>query len=309
MRPELAVALSLSVTACGNEISANAAADPDAGSDTGGSTSVGPPEPALDAGADDDPACRGSGYEEQVEPGVLRTYRGMVVDQNGDPAALIPAQACGLDVCIFGETDADGRVELTVDDVAITKPRFKYGKGKQFTMFAYPMPEGATVDVGTQLTWMLPDVSTAVPLVAGAEVTHGGATLAIPAGGRVRIDLLTFETAEEQGFRADRIPLDRAPKAVDPALGFELLYTLNPIDSMFCPPATLTLPNGPGWDPGTEVEVFLHGTRIQEEWAPYGGWAKVSDAIVTADGSSVVTVEGSGLPILGVIGLRRRGGQ
>ncbi len=272
----------------------------DAGTDDG---SVGRPEPGLDASTSD-PACQGPGYFSREAATAIHTYRGRVVDQDGNGAEDIPAQACGINVCLFGVTDQDGNVELTVSETPVEKPRFKYGKGKSFPMFALPMAGGPVIDVGEQLSWRLPDVSTSAPLGPG-EVSYGAVTLSIAPTARIRIDLLSFDDEDEQGFRAARIPLDKAPSAVDASLGIEVLYSLNPIDSMFCPRAQLQLPKSESWPPGTEVDVLLHGTRIQEEWAPYGGWAEVSAASVSSDGASIDTVADEGIPMLGVIGLRR----
>ena len=43
---------------------------------------------------------------------------------------------------------------------------------------------------------------------------------------------------------------------------------------------------------------------ITEEWAPYGDWAKIAGAVVSDDGERIETTE-PGLPVLGVLGLRR----
>ena len=67
----------------------------------------------------------------------------------------------------------------------------------------------------------------------------------------------------------------------------------------------LSVPNTTGWAAGTEVEFWIHGVSVKEEWAPYGGWGKVSDGKVSSDGSRVETNEGDGIPILSVIGIRK----
>ena len=45
--------------------------------------------------------------------------------------------------------------------------------------------------------------------------------------------------------------------------------------------------------------------RAHEEWAPYGGWAKVSEGAVSGDGKNISTADGGGLPLVTVVGLRR----
>jgi hypothetical protein len=71
-----------------------------------------------------------------------------------------------------------------------------------------------------------------------------------------------------------------------------------------CPAAALSVPNSPGWKAGAHVELFLHGIDVAEEWAPYGGWAKVSDGSVSADGKTIATDPDGGLPALSVVGIR-----
>jgi hypothetical protein len=101
------------------------------------------------------------------------------------------------------------------------------------------------------------------------------------------------------------VPIDRAPELVDDSFGFDLVFAATPTDTTFCPAAQLSVDNDDGFAPGTAFEVFLHGVDIEEEWAPYGGWAKVSDAEVSADGARIETTT-PGLPMLGVVGLRRK---
>ncbi|MEZ4234206.1 MAG: hypothetical protein R3B89_33840 [Polyangiaceae bacterium] len=43
---------------------------------------------------------------------------------------------------------------------------------------------------------------------------------------------------------------------------------------------------------------------IEEEWAPYAGWAKVSNGKVSSDGTKVATNPDEGIPHLSVIGVR-----
>jgi hypothetical protein len=64
------------------------------------------------------------------------------------------------------------------------------------------------------------------------------------------------------------------------------------------------VPNTAGWPAGTEVEFWLHGVYPGEDWAPYGGWAKVSDGVVSGDGQSVETADGQGVPTLSVFGIK-----
>jgi len=53
-----------------------------------------------------------------------------------------------------------------------------------------------------------------------------------------------------------------------------------------------------------EVEIFMHGTRSSEHYAPFGEWTKVSDAVVSSDGMVVTTNVGEGIEMLGLFGAR-----
>ena len=102
----------------------------------------------------------------------------------------------------------------------------------------------------------------------------------------------------------DPMTMAVAPAVVDASLGLGVLVALTPSGTTLCPPAKLRTPNSPGWPAGSRVEFFLHGVEVAEEFAPYGGWAKVSDGAVTADGSAVETDDAGGLPIISVVGVR-----
>ena len=69
---------------------------------------------------------------------------------------------------------------------------------------------------------------------------------------------------------------------------------------------TLTVSNDTGWPAGTAVEFFVHGTDVGEYWAPWGGWAKVSDGQVSADGKTISTNGGGGVPELSAFGIRKK---
>ena len=58
------------------------------------------------------------------------------------------------------------------------------------------------------------------------------------------------------------------------------------------------------WAAGAAVEFYIHGLDVGQEWAPYAGWAKVSDGKVSDDGTEVVTADGQGIPVLSTFGVR-----
>lgn len=66
------------------------------------------------------------------------------------------------------------------------------------------------------------------------------------------------------------------------------------------------MPNSAKWPAGTDVEFVIHGVDVGQEWAAYGKWQKVSDGKVSADGATVSTVDGGGLPVLTAFGVRKK---
>lgn len=246
----------------------------------------------------------GPGYATPAEPQLVASLSATLVDLDEQPLVDEMVQLCGTDVCVAGTSSANGGVVMGSTQ-PITKPAFKFGEGKQSPRFALLLPEEEEVDLGTVHTVRLPPMASGVPLVAGEEASSGGVHVFPAAGSSIKFDKLTFSLPEEQRFRAVRVPHEELPELVDPALNFDVVVATTPTDTLFCPPAKLSVDNDDAFAPGTTFEVFLHGVGIEQEWAPYGGWAKVSDAEVSADGARIETTS-PGLPLLGVIGLRRR---
>lgn len=250
-------------------------------------------------------SCAGPGYAEATLPQFVSSVSAKLVDQAGDPVANELVQVCGVDLCVAGESNAAGGVLLGPMQ-AIKKPAFKFGEGKHSARFAWLLPpDTEEVDLGTVRTVLLPPLGSGAALTPGEEASSGGLTLLPPARGAIRFDRLTFRSDEERLLRAVRLDASAAPPVVTSELGFEIVYAATPVDTAFCPPAELRIENSEGWAAGTEVEVWLHGVQVEQEWAPYGGWAKVSTARVSADASRIETSEG-GLPFLGVLAFKRR---
>lgn len=249
--------------------------------------------------------CEGPGFTEMATPEPFLSLEATVVDMDGAPLPDLRAQACGTNLCLNNKTGTDG-VVMIQEDTDLTKPAFKYGAGQLYAKFAYPLSGGPDHDIGQHRTARLPEPSTSAPFEPGAEITSGGVTLALAADmNAVSADPFDFDTPELQGFRAVVIPIDKAPPAVDPSLGLELLVALTPVGAELCPAAKLTVDNSIGLDPDTPVEIFLHGVEVDEVWAPYGGWSKVADGRVSSDGATISTNADSGIPILSVVGIRR----
>jgi hypothetical protein len=262
------------------------------------------------------PKCPGPGYHTQVTAQQIDSLTARVTDLDGNPAANVSATVCGTDICIYGSTDSQGNVETCDESLgictpgikpykALKKPAFKFGLGITYVKWAIPLPAGATHALGDVMTAKLPDISTGLELTPGSDLDSGGIVLSIPADAKVDVDLLSYELPEQHRFRAVEVPVAKAP-AFAQAEGFEIIVGTTPVDTYICPAAKLSVPNSPGWPAGTEVEFWLHSVEPAEEWAPYGGWAKVSDGTVSGDGQSVVTADGQGVPQLSVFGIKKK---
>jgi hypothetical protein len=294
----------LGLAACSSSSPGDSSSGAGKGS-TGGSLGTGGATGGSTASGGGTARCeRGPGYTDDSVPQRVDAVSAQLVDLDEQPLSFEFVQVCGTDICIQGKASESGSV-LVGPRQDMTKPAFKFGEGKVTPRFARLLPNEANIDFGIVHSVRLPELGSGVALVAGKPASSGGLTLSPEAGSLVRIDKLTFGEADEQKLRAVQVPLDRAGDLTDPELGLELLYAATPTSTEFCPPVALAVDNTEGWVPGTEVEVLLHGVEIEEIWAPYGGWAKVSDARVSDDGARIETTE-PGLPLLGVLGFRRK---
>jgi hypothetical protein len=245
------------------------------------------------------PGVKGNGVAVNVG-----TVDATVLDPSDMPVPSLLAQVCGINICINGKTGANGHVIVNVNGQSLTQPAFKYGEGYTFARFAQPLPTMTPIVIPVAVTVALP--AAGVDFAAGKDSVSGGVTLSIPVGGTFEVDTLTYDMPDQQLFRAAEIPIAKAPAAVDPALNLEILYGVGPVETTFCPPAAVTVPNTPAWPAGTAVEFYVHGVDVSEDYAPYGGWAKVSDGAVSADGKTVSTAAAGGLPVLSAFGVRKK---
>lgn len=251
------------------------------------------------------PVCDAPGYAKDRSPLAFNGLYATIVDENGDPVPEVTAQACGINLCINAKTDARGVARIT-DRIALTKPALKYGGGQHYARFALPLdvPAADALALGEQRTVSFDPPSAGAPIEPGATAASRDATLTFAANLAKKVDPFDFDTDDLTKFRSAVVPEAVWPDAVDRSLGFVLVVALTPSDAELCPAAKLTLKNTPALPAGTRVEFFLHGTDIMERWAPYGGWAKVSDGAVTADGESIETDPAGGIPALSIVGVR-----
>jgi hypothetical protein len=237
---------------------------------------------------------------------VVNTVTADIVDLQGSPAANIPADVCGLNLCEFASADANGHVSVDASGATFQDVRLLYGNGLEWVKFAAPLPSVPDADFGTITAVALPPMASGVAFSVGGTATSGDVTLDLAPDVFVEFNILFYCFPEDQVFRAATIPL--GGNAVLPAIpdnqGFEMAFGLAPIDTKFCRPAQMTVPNTPGWSANAPVEFWFHGTSVFQDHAPFGGWAKVSDGAVSGDGQTVSTNPGEGIPQLGVIAIR-----
>jgi hypothetical protein len=287
--------------ACGNEASVSAPAELDAESTTEkpDRPDAAPVEPGAPA-----PACSVPEFTDQSATQDFEELRAAVVDDEGNAVAGITAQACGTNLCLFGATDDAGYV-LHQRETALRRPAFKYGDGLRYAQFALLLPDRPSHDLGEQITVPLLTSAGGDRIAAGSTVSARGVTLNIADDAEVKLNLLQFSDAADHVFTAREVPRAAWPEAVTAEYGFEHVVALGPLETEFCPPAQLELPNSEGWEPGTAVELLLHVTSVSHHWALFGEWGKLADAEVSEDGALIVTRSDSGIGQLGVIGLRR----
>ena len=145
------------------------------------------------------------------------------------------------------------------------------------------------------------DFTDAAAFTPGTAVTSGGVTLTLAPNAHVDVvDALNYEESQ-RGFRAVQLP----EKAVAQlAQDFVAAWALSPVETRICPSPGLSLENTTELAPGTPIELFMLGVDVLEKWAPYGGWQRVSEGEVGADGATLDFPDGP--PLLTAIGVREK---
>ena len=246
-------------------------------------------------------SCVAPGYAHNNVAFAISEVDATIDDTDHAPLANVPVQIRGLNIAESATTDSTGHVTVSSAQ-SFQEPAFVYGDAItqveldiQLTM--------ATTSLGTLVTTTFPAQGEAI--VPGQASVSGGATLATPADAAIVIDTLTYENADQQRFRAAALPIaDQTALLANAPTGIALLYGLSPLETTICPRASLTLPNSANWAANAAVEFYVNGLDVTEQWSPYAGWAKISDGVVSADGTTVSTVADDGLPILETIGVR-----
>jgi hypothetical protein len=235
----------------------------------------------------------------QTESVDVGSVQATFVDDRGQPTSAGLVQVCGKDVCVNANVPESGRMSQAVNQ-AIEAPACKYGDGREFGKLVIPLPPGERdADLGSITAVRLPSFEDGVPLVPGGRVSSGGVTLELSEDANVHVDRLTYEEDSEHGFRAAEL----TPEALDDlGQGFALAFTLAPVETRICPNPSLSLDNGAELEPGAELELFVLGLDVTEEWAPYSLWEKVGEGSASDDGQRLEFP--GGIPILTAIGIK-----
>jgi hypothetical protein len=237
----------------------------------------------------------------------IRTLSARVVDLDGAPVADLTTTACG-DGCSYGKTGSDGSVSMDVRRYMSRGAIMLHGRSRWASYYSLLGASG-DVDKGSLFLPAMP-WGEGAPLPAdgaAGTVAFGDVTLTLAEGTKVRVDLIELETEEEQLFRVVSVPLDKAPPFVAEAgADFAALYALTPYGTRISPPAAIELANTTGLAPGTAVELFAQGARLDDANGPFGGFSKMADAHVSEDGKTIRSDEGEGLPEITWLGVRAR---
>lgn len=249
------------------------------------------------------PECNIPTFEDSSEAMPFKGLVATILDEKGEPIPDLLAQACGTNICLNAKTNASGRASIS-ETTDIAKLAFKYGDGLRYAHVAVLLNEDDQEhDLGELTTLKLPAGESGNGFVPGAPLTSSDATLSLQEGTEVSVDFLSYPDEEDHVFVARQFPDEVLPESIA-ALGFDAVWVFGPQKTKFCPPAKLTLPNTAGLPAGTKLELHLLVTGIEGEFAPYAEWGRVATATVNSSGSTIETDDDSGLPELGIVGLR-----
>jgi hypothetical protein len=297
--------------ACGGDDDNNSSSSSSSGS--GGSSSSGTTSSTgvttgTGSSTSSGDACPAVGYPGDGSADGVNTVTARVEDTSGNGVPNLLLDVCGFNLCLNGSTDANGDAAVNnTSGTVLDDARMYYGDGKDYVRLCQEIPGLPDATLGTINTVALPPLAQGQTIAAGSPVTQGPLTIEVDAAGAIEHDIILYATDAERVFRSVLIPHDNGSlsfPAIDASLNFDLVFGTAPINTKFCPAAKLTFDNTEGWAADAEVEVFFHGTEVFTDFAPYGGWAKVSDGKVSSDGTTVSTNDGEGIPQLGVFGVR-----
>lgn len=309
------VSLALASVACGDDgggeggsgTGDDTSSSPSTGTEAG-STSTGDATTGGTGGAEcEPPATLGPDcdFPDSVEtdPQIVEfeAVLGTVVTVDGDPVANDAIQVCGINLCLYGDTDGTGTVAVPQGNTPLDVPVFKVGDGLSRARIGYPVPEGGGEIEMEGTTIDLVDSETT--LEGGAVAEADGVILTIAEGAGVGLNTFDFPDCGQDTLRAAVVPAGSID-VIAPDQDFVALVGLGPNETIFCPAAGLSIPNDTDLEAGTEVEFVQQSLETGQFFGAYGQWEQVAVGRVSDDGASFVTDDGEGIPILTTTGVR-----
>jgi hypothetical protein len=251
------------------------------------------------------PDCMGTGPANPGKKVAVGTISVTVQDEQGKGLgdAAIDVQVCGSDLCLFGKS-TDGKFTIAYGGKDLLDPALKVGSqtGNAYLFWGGALPKGPDYDYGIVNAVKLGPAGGKVE--KGATVTSSGVSVTFAADARVELELLAPE--DEFAAVVFKPSAGKYPQLDATTATFDFIVGLGPADVDICPPAKLTFPNSEAWPAKTMVELWANGVKTYDNWAPYGGWAKAAEAIVSDDGKTISTVEGAGISTLAAYGVLKK---
>lgn len=260
------------------------------------------PDAATETTDEPSPVCDVPTFTDDTPAEPFEKLDAKILDDAGDPVANVQVQACGLNICLQGKTNSQGRATITSED-DIAKLALKYGDGLHYALVALPLTGQTVYDLGEQRTVKFPAADPDNRFEAGETLTSSDAVLTLADDAVTHIDELSYADPSEHLFVAKAFASDAFPQSAEDQ-DFVSLWALGPAKTEFCPPAALSLPNDSELDPGTAVDLQLLVTDTAGRYGRYAEWTTVATGTVTDDGERIVTDEERGIPELGLIGVR-----
>jgi len=248
------------------------------------------------------PTCDETDFEDESLPLISAGQVSVTLhDPSGAPIVGQPTYVCGAYVCGSPSwTDEEGSGGPSLDTPAI-KPALKVGDSVAYPEVAILIDHPQK---GLSFAVTLPPFpSEGVPLVPGTTSASNGVVLTLADDATFDTTLTVNGTLDP--FRAVELPANRLPDGLDHGAGLERVFALEPLSTVLCPPAGLSLPNSAGWAPGTAVEFLVQGLgAVEQPFAPYGEWQSIGTGAVDDAGDNLVLTSG-GLPVIFNVGVRR----
>jgi hypothetical protein len=270
------------------------------GGDAGGAT----------GGAGAGPSCPAPEPAPLGQVLLVETLHASLIDQEGTPAENVQCTSCGTNLCSGpAMSDAQGEVTVTGPGAEQHDARFNVGyNGLGYAKMAALIPTTPSHDFGIVRVVRLPPFSEGAPLLPGQDATSQGVTITPSTDAVIDFDDILFSDEAQHVFIAALVDIRGVDPAelpfVDPALGLEVLIGTGALDTHICPAAELRFENVAGWPAGTDVDIVMNGTKTFQNYAPYGQWAVVAEAVVDSGGATVTTKTGTGIESLGTFGAR-----